>query len=808
MQGRRVRKRRKIISGTSDLNLQKKPGETLFFNRKQELQSTTTNSFHSGTSAFIQPKLMVGKSNDSYEKQADAMALQVVSSPRPTVQKKCDDCQKEEKVQKKPAPPKVAANKASGTVESTLHKTRGGGGKMDGMTRDFMESRFEADFSQVNIHTGTEAIQMSNTLGAQAFTYGNDIYFNEGKYSPASKDGKQLLAHELTHTIQQKGRVQKKVQRKMGDGHDLKATRFQGDLKLEAAFDNETLIRFGAQGGHVTKLQQALIDSGHPLPKFGVDGIFGSETNGSVRSYQKSNGLLIDGIVGPQTMGNLDARFSGEPPSNKVPPVPPEICQGLELFTSPPKAKSGFVKSNFGGTETTGDAAPDENGPVECKTPPKEKHCSKLCGCPLPQNKTGPALNLHDVARPRPNSVFVGESCSDPNDVFRIIQIETEAKQKLTSASSSDNHWITVEICQGPNAGKTKVIQQRFLRQVQTLSLSITGPGSVQEGKIISLGVSGLPSFLTPHWGVSAPGTGEVNILSPLDGNTLDLEGKTPGKKNDVGISVAACGGLDTHAITVTKKPPGFVPPTGPCTPSPIDVKRIPGVMRSKSWNKGATIMENWFIGAPATAPSYGKIDDKTITQAWLVTFSKYTDKINKMLASKVHISSAAQSKIKANLIAAGLNTPGSTFSITLDPKSFNKKGLSVHTDSLQTAGPTDALTDMSAALGAFNIKVGVEGQVGFVPQVVPGKPGRVVVIIESVGFYVKDSFDFNGTQPLGFWNVCTNDVAKIPGGGRVLVMNKDFRDWRTANSLGQDVLIFSKDWDMRKLKTPDTFNW
>ena len=69
--------------------------------------------------------------------------------------------------------------------------------------------------SGVRIHTENEvAVQMSKELGAQAFTHGNDIYFNKGKYNPSSKEGKQLLAHELTHTIQQKGMVQKKVQRK------------------------------------------------------------------------------------------------------------------------------------------------------------------------------------------------------------------------------------------------------------------------------------------------------------------------------------------------------------------------------------------------------------------------------------------------------------------------------------------------------------------------------------------------------------------------------------------------------------------
>ena len=70
-------------------------------------------------------------------------------------------------------------------------------------TRQFMESRFQADFSGVRIHTGPEAEQLSTSIQAQAFAHGKDIYFNQGKFSPDSTAGRTLLAHELTHTVQQ-----------------------------------------------------------------------------------------------------------------------------------------------------------------------------------------------------------------------------------------------------------------------------------------------------------------------------------------------------------------------------------------------------------------------------------------------------------------------------------------------------------------------------------------------------------------------------------------------------------------------------
>jgi Zn-dependent peptidase ImmA (M78 family) len=73
---------------------------------------------------------------------------------------------------------------------------------MDEKTKSDMESGFNRDFSDVKIHTSPEAVQMSNDIGAQAFTH-EMTFLYEGKYNPNSSEGKHLLAHELTHTVQQ-----------------------------------------------------------------------------------------------------------------------------------------------------------------------------------------------------------------------------------------------------------------------------------------------------------------------------------------------------------------------------------------------------------------------------------------------------------------------------------------------------------------------------------------------------------------------------------------------------------------------------
>lgn len=87
--------------------------------------------------------------------------------------------------------------------ESSLRSSKGSGSPLPDNTRNSLENRFSADFSGVRIHTGNTAVQMNRDINAQAFTHGNDVYFNSGKYNPHTPGGGFLLAHELTHTIQQ-----------------------------------------------------------------------------------------------------------------------------------------------------------------------------------------------------------------------------------------------------------------------------------------------------------------------------------------------------------------------------------------------------------------------------------------------------------------------------------------------------------------------------------------------------------------------------------------------------------------------------
>ncbi len=98
--------------------------------------------------------------------------------------------------------------------ESKLSSSKGEGKSLDDSTRNEMELKMGADFSGVKLHTGSEANQMNENVNAKAFAHGQDIYFKNGQYNPSSQDGKKLLAHELTHTVQQGGNV---IRRNPGD---------------------------------------------------------------------------------------------------------------------------------------------------------------------------------------------------------------------------------------------------------------------------------------------------------------------------------------------------------------------------------------------------------------------------------------------------------------------------------------------------------------------------------------------------------------------------------------------------------------
>lgn len=171
-----------------------------------QLQQTMGNQ---GVQRLIQAKLQFGQPGDVFEQEAEGVAEQVMRMPEPAVQRQEEELDEEEIIQMKPVetiqPLMNGESRVGGDVEQGLAASKGGGSPLPGTIRAFMEPRFGADFGKVRVHTGSEATHLNRNINAQAFTHGQDIYFNEGRYNPGTDSGKKLLAHELTHTIQQSG---------------------------------------------------------------------------------------------------------------------------------------------------------------------------------------------------------------------------------------------------------------------------------------------------------------------------------------------------------------------------------------------------------------------------------------------------------------------------------------------------------------------------------------------------------------------------------------------------------------------------
>ena len=120
--------------------------------------------------------------------------------------------EEKEELQTKAVEAQLAA--ASEDLETRINAARGGGQPLDDSIRASLEPQFGHDFSDVKVHADAEANRLSLQLGAEAFTTGHDIFFKEGAYQPDSSSGKGLIAHELTHVVQQEGGTTTQVRQK------------------------------------------------------------------------------------------------------------------------------------------------------------------------------------------------------------------------------------------------------------------------------------------------------------------------------------------------------------------------------------------------------------------------------------------------------------------------------------------------------------------------------------------------------------------------------------------------------------------
>ena len=160
----------------------------------------------------IQAKLNIGEPNDKYEKEADDTASKVVQQINSPTQDKSvqreESMEEDEELQMKSLVQKrenLGGREASTDLESSIQSARGGGQTLDTGLQTKMGQAMGADFSGVKVHTDSQSDQLNKSIQAKAFTTGQDIFFRQGAYEPSSRGGQELIAHELTHVVQQNG---------------------------------------------------------------------------------------------------------------------------------------------------------------------------------------------------------------------------------------------------------------------------------------------------------------------------------------------------------------------------------------------------------------------------------------------------------------------------------------------------------------------------------------------------------------------------------------------------------------------------
>ncbi|MDZ8140714.1 MAG: DUF4157 domain-containing protein [Nostoc sp. DedQUE04] len=220
-------------------------------NQPQQFQATKPQNYRVPP---IQAKLTIGEPDDRYEQEADRVASQVVqrinapSSTGVSVQREAmpedeeelqmksladsiqrveiddeEELQMKTQVQRQEA---IGGGEASTDLTSAINSARGGGQAIADNIREPMEVAFGADFSGVKVHTDGQSDQLNRSIQARAFTTGQDVFFRQGEYNPGSRGGQELLAHELTHVVQQSDNKTELQRRALTDGFNLNSVDF------------------------------------------------------------------------------------------------------------------------------------------------------------------------------------------------------------------------------------------------------------------------------------------------------------------------------------------------------------------------------------------------------------------------------------------------------------------------------------------------------------------------------------------------------------------------------------------------------
>ena len=162
------------------------------------------------TAPVIQTKLKINEFGDMYEQEADRMADQVMAVSTPHTVSSAQP-----RIQRFPGQSHEQMDAAPASVDQVLASP---GRPMDPTLQQDMEQRFGYDFSRVRVHSGGAAEQSAQEVNADAYTAGHNIVFGAGRFAPETREGRRLIAHELTHVVLAERFVGKRLPRWLDEG--------------------------------------------------------------------------------------------------------------------------------------------------------------------------------------------------------------------------------------------------------------------------------------------------------------------------------------------------------------------------------------------------------------------------------------------------------------------------------------------------------------------------------------------------------------------------------------------------------------
>ncbi len=353
-----------ISQSRSDASLRSanSPAEKIMFLQRTAGNQAVQKLIKSGA---LQAKLRIGQPNDIYEQEADRVAEQVISMPEPKGQKLAEKDEEEEPIQAKPIAEQITPlvrrqsedkeekkvqtkeydeknQDVNDDLESRIQNLKGGGQPLSKDTREFFEPRFGYDFSKVQVHTGTEAAETSHLLNAKAYTVGNNVVLGAGQYSPETSYGKRLLAHELTHVVQQK----------TGENDGIRPAFLQRDelkyiQEAPVAEANKYLEAFDAHLNEINKSLANISDSEAGLLREAVTRLGLLRKSGYVTCWYTSGKLIPAGYV----KGKLRLHINTGSASTSAPTLIHEAVHALQISQYPKLSSMYDEALASGGTD-------------------------------------------------------------------------------------------------------------------------------------------------------------------------------------------------------------------------------------------------------------------------------------------------------------------------------------------------------------------------------------------------------------------------------------------------------------------------